>query len=167
MACALFSAASAAGADTLSGGGIGLHLGQGNHYQRLELTWGSPSWWHHDFSGGDSRLDLVGELGVSYWKAAGSRSPDAWQLSAIPLVRWTFHDRFYVEAGVGPTVFTRTTVAGERISSAFQFGDQIGVGAYLSNNSRLGLRFAHFSNAGMKQPNPGLGVFELTYTYRY
>jgi lipid A 3-O-deacylase len=167
MAAAMALSASTAQASVLSGGGIGLHLGQGDHYQRLELAWESPSLWDHAFTGNNSRLDLVGELGVAYWKGTGGHSPNAWQLSAIPFLRWTYHNRFYVEGGIGPTVFSRTTVAGETISTAFQFGDQIGIGAYLSNNSRLGFRFSHFSNASIKTPNPGLNVFQLLYTYQY
>lgn len=167
MAGAMVFSTSPAGAATLSGGGIGLHLGQGSHYQRLGLAWESPSLWGHVFVGGGSRLDLVGELGVAYWKGTGGRGPNAWQFSAIPFLRWTYHNRFYVEVGVGPTLFTRTRVAGENISTAFQFGDQIGVGAYLSDHSRLGLRYSHFSNGSIKTPNPGMGVFQVLYTYQY
>ncbi len=149
-------------------GGISVRAGVGDNYERLELAWESPSLWHYQFTGHDGRLDVVGELGVAYWKAEGSRSPsNAWQFSAIPFLRWSIHDRYYVEAGVGPTAFTRTRFANKDISTAFQFGDHIGVGAYLSNSSRLGLRYSHFSNASIKRPNPGLNVLQLTYTYQY
>lgn len=154
-------------AETL-GGGISVRAGVGEHYQRIELAWESPSLWNYQFSGGYGRLDLVGELGVAHWKANGSRSPsNAWQFSAIPFLRWTLNERYYIEAGVGPTVFTKTRFADKDISTAFQFGDHIGVGAYLSDTSRLGLRFSHFSNASIKKPNPGLNILQLTYTYQY
>ncbi|TAM89862.1 MAG: acyloxyacyl hydrolase [Candidimonas sp.] len=155
-------------AATLDNGGIGLQWGAGNHYQRFGLSWESPSLLSLKFLGDGNRLDLVGELGAAYWQASGSRTPaSAWQFSAVPFLRWTIANRFYLEAGVGPTVFTRTQFAGETISTAFQFGDQIGVGAYLSNNSRLGVRYSHYSNGSIKTPNPGLNVLQLTYTYLY
>ncbi|HEY9279893.1 MAG TPA: acyloxyacyl hydrolase [Eoetvoesiella sp.] len=167
MAGIMASVGSMAHARDASQGGISLRAGAGDHYQRYELAWESPSVWNYQFSGG-SRLDLVGELGAAYWVASGSRSPsNAGQFSAIPLLRWTVGERYYIEAGVGPTVFTRTHFADETISTAFQFGNHIGVGAYLSESSRVGLRFSHFSNASIKRPNPGLDVLQLTYTYQY
>lgn len=146
---------------------VGLRIGAGNHYQRAELAWESPSLWSHRFEGG-SRLDLVGELGAAYWRADGSRKPDnVWQLSAIPFLRWTWSDRYYVEAGIGATVFSRTTFADKTISTAFQFGDHIGVGMHVTKNSRVSLRYSHFSNASIKKPNPGLDILQLTYSYQY
>src|SRR5690606_36732688 len=103
-----------------------------------------------------------------YWLAQGSRAPArAWQFSAIPLLRWSWNTRYYLEAGIGPTVFSRTDFADRHISTAFQFGDHIGAGVYLSHNSRLGLRFSHFSNGSIKDPNPGLNILQLMYTYQY
>ena len=146
---------------------IGLRLGVGEHYQRAELAWESPSFWTHRFEGG-SRLDLVGELGVAYWHADGSRSPvSAWQISATPFLRWTWSDRYYIEAGIGATAFSRTRFANKNISTAFQFGDHIGIGMHVSDNSRLSLRFSHYSNAGIKRPNPGLNILQLNYSYQY
>lgn len=147
---------------------IGLRIGAGDHYQRAELAWESPSLWSHRFEGNGSRLDLVGELGAAYWHANGSRDPGSvWQLSAIPFLRWTWAERYYVEAGIGATVFSRTTFADKDISTAFQFGDHIGVGMLLTPRSRLGLRFSHFSNAGIKSPNPGLNILQLNYSLQY
>lgn len=146
---------------------VGIRLGAGDNYKRAELAWESASLWTHRFAGG-SRLDLVGELGVAYWDANGSRRPSsAWQLSAIPLLRWTWAERYYVEAGIGATVFSRTHFADKQIGTAFQFGDHIGVGMHVTDRSRLTLRYSHFSNAGIKRPNPGLNVLQLNYSYQY
>lgn len=151
------------------GGGISVRAGYGDHYKRAEIAWESPSLWRYRFSDADyGRLDLVAELGAAYWMADGSRSPsNAWQFSAIPFLRWTWAERYYLEVGVGPTVFSRTRFAGKNISSAFQFGDHIGIGAHISDASSVSLRYSHFSNAGIKEPNPGLNVLQLMYTYQY
>lgn len=163
----VFSATPVSAQELYQSPSIGLRLGAGDHYQRAEVAWESPSFWTHRFEGG-SRLDLVGELGVAYWRADGSRSPgSAWQLSAIPFLRWTWSERYYIEAGIGATVFSRTTFADKTISTAFQFGDHIGVGMHVTDNSRLSLRYSHFSNAGIKRPNPGLNILQLTYSYQY
>ncbi|NYT58830.1 acyloxyacyl hydrolase [Alcaligenaceae bacterium] len=149
-------------------GSVSVRAGYSSNYNRAELAWESPSLWTYRFSEGYGRLDLVAELGAAYWWANGSASPSSvWQFSATPMFRWTFRDRYYVEAGIGATVFSRTSFADKQLSTAFQFGDHIGVGTHLSDTSRLSLRFSHFSNAGIKEPNPGLNILQLTYTHRY
>ncbi|NLC34991.1 MAG: acyloxyacyl hydrolase [Alcaligenaceae bacterium] len=161
------TAAPVAAQELYQSSSIGLRLGIGDNYQRAEVAWESPSVWTHRFDGG-SRLDLVGELGVAYWHADGSRKPSSvWQLSATPFLRWTWADRYYIEAGIGATAFSRTTFANKTISTAFQFGDHIGVGMHVTDNSRLSLRYSHYSNAGIKRPNPGLNILQLNYSYQY
>lgn len=148
-------------------GAFSLRLGGQGAYQRAELAWESPTLWARKFDGG-SRLALVGELGVAYWNASGSRSPDSMtQLSAIPFLRWSVGERFYLEAGVGPTFLSRTRFADKKLSTSLQFGDHLGVGAYVTDNSRVGLRVSHFSNASIKRPNAGLNIVQLLYSYEY
>lgn len=165
---ALATASAAQARELYDAPSLGLRLGVGEHYQRAELAWESPSFWTYRFEGGTTRLDLLGELGAAYWRASGSRDPGSvWQLSATPLLRLTWSDRYYVEAGVGATVFSHASFADKNISTAFQFGDHVGVGMFLTPNSRLGLRFSHYSNAGIKRPNPGLNVLQLNYSLQY
>jgi len=146
-------------------GAVSMHPGFGDGYKRLALNWESSPLWSHQFSGRWGRLDLTGELGVSYWWANGGRTPaSAWQASAIPMLRWWVSERIYLEAGVGLTAFSGASFAGKQISTAFQFGDHVGLGYQVSRADRIGFRYSHFSNAGIKRPNPGLDVFQLTYT---
>lgn len=148
--------------------GVRVSAGLNNNYQRYELAWIAPSLWTHRFSENWGRLDLVGELGVAYWQADGSRSPSSvWQLNAIPMLRWTLQERYYLEAGSGPTLFSRTKFADKTLSTALQFGSHIGAGVMLSKTSSLAVRLSHFSNANIKKPNPGLQVIQVQYTYRY
>lgn len=144
-----------------------VRVGVGDHWERYELAWEAPTFWKHDFSA-TQKLELKGELGAAYWNASGSRTPSSvWQASAIPFLRWTFHDRYFVEAGVGATVFSRTHFAGKDIGSAFQFGSHLGLGMNITPSSSLSLRVSHYSNAGLKSPNPGLDVVQLGYSYKY
>ncbi|WP_208001539.1 acyloxyacyl hydrolase, partial [Macrococcus bovicus] len=84
-----------------------LHYGIGDHSQRVPLNYETPTLWSHQFGGNWGRLDLTPELGASYWWADGSRSPGhVWQASAIPMFRWWTGERFYIEAGIGATVFS-------------------------------------------------------------
>ncbi len=149
-------------------GGIGLRMGLGEHYKRATASYETKTLWNYDFGGNWGRIDLTGDLGVSYWWADGSRSPSSmWQVSATPFFRWWLGDSFFFEAGVGPSAFSKTRFADKNISTAFQFADQVGLGYQISPSNRVSLRYSHFSNASIKRPNPGLDVTELTYTYSF
>jgi len=151
-----------------STGGLGLHWGAGDHYQRVALAYETPSFWQYELSGGWGRLDAVGEFAVAYWSADSARHPGhLWQFSATPLLRWWPGETFFVEAGIGANGFSRTRFADKTISTAFQFGDHIGVGWQITERSRVGLRYSHFSNAGIKKPNPGLDILQLHYLHRF
>ena len=170
LAAAFFASGAAAQATEGTQGGISVHGGVGDNYDRLGINWETPSVWTYRFGNDWGRLDLTGELGVAYWRADGSRSPGhVWQFNAIPMFRWWIgsEERFFIEAGVGATVFSSTRFADENISTAFQFGDHIGTGFLINENNRVGLRYSHFSNASIKRPNPGLDVLQLTYTYQF
>lgn len=148
--------------------GIGLHYGYNSDYQRLTLQYETPAVWSYDLGSTFGRIDLTGEFGASYWWADGGRyRQNVWQLNAIPMFRWWTGGNFYIEAGVGATLFNHTTFGDKNISTAFQFGDHIGAGFQIDKNSRIGLRISHFSNASIKKPNPGLDLVQLTYLYQF
>lgn len=149
-------------------GGVSLQVGVGDHYKRYMLGYETPTLWQYRFGGDWGRLDLTGEFSAAYWHADGGRHPaSVWQFGATPMFRWWVGERFFIEGGVGANVFTRTTFADKRISTAFQFGDHIGVGFQLTPASRIGLRYSHFSNANIKRPNPGLDVVQFTYVQSF
>jgi lipid A 3-O-deacylase len=151
----------------IPGGGWGLRLGYQEDYRNIALVYQTPTWWSHQFQNGWGRIDLNAELGVSYWDARRGDPDSLWQLSATPMLRWWPNEFFYTEIGVGATVLNRTSFADRHLGSAFQFGDHIGFGTIINRSHQIGVRYSHFSNAGIKEPNDGLDVIQLTYTYRY
>jgi lipid A 3-O-deacylase len=103
--------------------------------------------------------------GVSYWR--GTQDPNAhrslWDFGLTPMLRWsapgTASPRFFVEAGVGVHMLTATRINNNRIlSTAFQFGEQAGIGLAFGPEHRydLGVYVQHVSNARIKEPNDGL-----------
>ncbi len=150
-------------------GGIMLQLAGGPHAVRTTLGWETPVLWTHRAANGPGRIELTGELGLSYWGARQGREPASlWQLSAIPMLRWwPDGGRFFVEGGVGPTLVSHTQFADKTISTAFQFGDHVGVGYQLTPAARVSLRVSHFSNADIKSPNPGLTLLQVSWTWLY
>ncbi len=147
---------------------LSAHYGEGDEYRRVTLGVESAPLWSYSFGPGRSRVDLTAELGVSYWTAKrNGPNDDVWQLNAVPMLRWWPAERFFVEGGIGATVFSRTRFAGDQLSTLFQFGDHLGAGYQLTPSVRVGARISHFSNASIKKPNPGLDIFQLTYVQRF
>lgn len=150
-----------------SGEGWGLRFGYQDDYRKTTLAYNTPAWWSHQSDHGWGRLDLNAELAVSYWQARRGDPDTLWQFSATPMLRWWPVDYFYTEIGVGATVLNRTSFAGRHLGTAFQFGNHIGAGFLINRSHQIGVRYSHFSNGGISQPNNGLDLYQLTYTYRY
>lgn len=158
---ALAACANAAEPD-VTGGAWLLQYGADNKLHRLTVNYKTPVLWRHSLLG--KRLDLVGEIGLSYWHSTRRDGRDAVQLHAVPMFQWWLTERFYLEAGIGLTAFSRSTVGNRRLGSAFQFGDHIGLGYQLNDATCISLRASHFSNAGLTSPNDGVNSYQLGMT---
>ena len=80
------------------------------------------------------------------------------------------HSPWFGELGFGASVMDRIYPTPQRqFSTAFQFTEVIGVGLSLGDHGRheVALRLQHFSNAGIKEPNPGESFLRARYTYRF
>ena len=136
------------------------------------LTWDWSREW--DLWGG--RVGGYWELSVSRWSYPtrdGRR--DAWlgQFGVTPTFRYRLAEGtspWFVEAGVGASATTTLyETQRKRFSSSFNFATRIGVGRNFgeSGQHELSLRAEHFSNAGIKRPNPGEDFAQLRYSYRF
>lgn len=147
--------------------GFSLRLGQNDDLRRVAVAYETPVWWRYLLGHNGARVDVNGELEISYWMSADHEPSRLWQLGFTPMFRWWPRDTFYVEAGVGATVLNQTRFAGRDLSTAFQFGSHLGMGVLINRRHKIALRISHFSNADIKTPNPGLNLIELAYTYRF
>ncbi|WP_332675116.1 acyloxyacyl hydrolase [Aromatoleum sp.] len=81
--------------------------------------------------------------------------------------------RPYLEAGLGANVFSRGNIGSKDFGTRFQFGELIGIGIAWGGNTGganetwIGVRFTHYSNAGIKKPNPGLEALQLVIGHRF
>lgn len=75
----------------------------------------------------------------------------------------------YVEAGIGVSLLDDTQFAGKDVSTHFQFEDRLGLVARFGQHKQhqLALRYFHYSNAGIKKPNPGLDFIALSYMHYF
>lgn len=164
------SATSMASQDAVAGSvhALGLRVGHHGQYKTLSAFWQTPTWWSKTFENGWGRVDLFGEASVTYWDARQGKADSMWQAGFAPFLRWwPSHKPFYIEAGFGPTAVSETRFAGYGLSTALQFGSHIGVGYVFNKKHQISLRASHFSNASIKQPNDGLNLVQLDYSYHF
>jgi len=72
----------------------------------------------------------------------------------------------YWEAGFGGYLLSKTINNEEnRLPSSFQFGSHLGIGTRLGRSSSIGVAVQHLSNAGIKQPNGGIDLVLVQYSF--
>lgn len=150
--------------------GFTMELGQSSESEltyRAGLEWdfGKPIW---QSDAGAVVLGGYWDAGLTYWDGI-----DAWSASLAPMFQLNFPRAMndvtpFIEAGIGAALFSKTDLApGADIGSAFQFEDRIGLGMRFASGSELGLRYYHYSNASLKQPNQGIDKTALYYRVNF
>ena len=131
--------------------------------------------WGRELALGNAHIAGYWEASVSQWSYPSAdvrRTAGLIQLGLIPVFRWRpdqGQSPWFFDAGIGATL---TTVAYQtdrkRFSTRFNFGDHLAVGRSFGplRAHEFSLRLEHFSNAGIKQPNPGENFFQLRYLYK-
>ncbi len=133
-----------------------------------------PLPWRTQFLG--ASLRSYAEVTVSRWIAnepgtAGSNRFT--QFGVAPVLRVQHPDMLpglFLDLGVGAYLITPIYQHnGKRFGSAHNFGDQIGVGFLLGRDRshEISLRLQHFSNGGIKQPNPGENFLQARFLVRF
>lgn len=133
---------------------------------RVALQWdfGATLW---QSASGTVKLNGFWDAGFRHW---GGKSANSIGLS--PVLRLEFADQGgwqpYLEGGIGVALFNRTDLGNSTdLGSKFQFEDRIGLGVRFADRHELGLRWYHYSNAGIKQPNSGIETTTLHYTRHF
>lgn len=137
------------------------------------LTWASP--WQRQVAGGVASLYWEASFGRWASDAGTAQSSSAWvtQIGVTPVLRWQPGEadrRWFLEAGIGANVLLPVYRSRDkRFSTAFNFGDHVAVGLRFGEAAQheFALRLQHFSNAGIKHPNPGENFVQLRYAYAY
>jgi lipid A 3-O-deacylase len=123
---------------------------------------------------GRGELGGITEAFVSRWSAR--REGDRFgltQLGVLPLLRYRWdqgRSPWFVEAGIGFTVMDRDYRTDDKdFSTRFNFADVVGVGRNFGQGGRreLSLRLTHFSNGGIKHPNPGENLLRVRYAVMF
>lgn len=140
-------------------------------FVRTELAYESKPFWATTLF--NKRFDLRLDAFVAYWRALHSvkmrhSHRSLWQVGLTPMVRWWPANHWYIEGGIGGlTLMNHTRFSNKEFSTAFQFGNSIGLGWFFADNWRFGMRYSHYSNASIKTPNPGFDIlsFSISHTF--
>jgi hypothetical protein len=125
--------------------------------------------------GNGRHLSGYWDANVAYWRGDAYRGVDGDHQNIVsvgftPVFRYQSDDKLglYVEAGIGANLMSHTYHnGGNRLSTAFQFGDHVGIGYVMRNKWELGLKYQHFSNGSIKRPNTGVDFVVAKVSYRF
>ena len=132
---------------------------------------------------GPQRWSVGGGEVTGYWEGSIARwtyesrfdAPATWlaQFGLTPVFRFrpgAANSHWFADLGIGLTLTTRLYQTDRRqFSTRFNFGDHVGLGWSFGEGDRqeIVLRVEHFSNGGLREPNPGLNFVQLRYACRF
>ena len=142
--------------------GISLDLGKGDRHTSLVRV--GVHWNYELVKFAPHDVHSYIEVSVAHWHTDRSGLYDT---AITPVFRYARSPRNgpYVEGAVGLHIISGTHLQENvSFSTRFQFGDHIGVGVRRGPYD-LGVRLQHLSNAGLRNPNPGVNFLQLRLGY--
>jgi len=136
-------------------------------------TWQWP--WMREFAFGNASGYFEASFGRWNSHIDDSVHSSAWvtQVGLTPVLRWYLvgsNPRLFAEVGIGLNLLLPIYRSGDRqFSTVFNFGDHVALGMQFGEGGgqEVSLRLQHFSNAGIKQPNPGENFVQLRYAAHF
>jgi hypothetical protein len=155
-ACFLLLSSPACGIDS-----VAFEIGRGDDETNLlriaaQARWDSTLW-----QGEEWRIGGYWDLAVGVWDNSDESTAD---IGVTPVFRLE-GERLYVEAAIGAHLVQRRISQHRIFSTAFQFGDHLGIGMR-ARNYDLGIALQHLSNASIRHPNPGINFLLVRLQYR-
>ena len=123
-----------------------------------DLNWlSNPTGW----------LSVYYEASFNDWKKGDD---EVYGAAFSPVFVYYFGDRAnaiqpYIEGGIGAAGISETQIAGRNFSTGFQFEDRLGAGVRMKRVD-LNVRYMHYSNCSIKEPNDGIDMILFTASYR-
>ena len=139
---------------------------------RIGLQWDWSKRWlasNGNHLGGYWDLTLGQWHGKKY-KNDPDRTQDIAVIGITPVFRYQRDNKTgpYFEVGIGANLLSELyDNNGDRLSTAFQFGDHVGLGYVFNNKLDIGVKYQHYSNGGIKNPNSGVNFAILKASYRF
>lgn len=138
----------------------------------IGVTWDLP--YHWVFAGGN--LSSYVEASYSNWQIRSVERAGISQLSQIalvPVLRYRPDEgrsSWFLEGGLGLSATSSIYRTRDKaFSTILNFGTHLAVGRSFGERKKheIALRIQHFSNAGIKHPNPGENFVQVRYAYNF
>ena len=152
-----------------------LELGGGRRLKIVRIAAQSPDWNVRWFASNGYHLSGYWDVNLAQWRGdayrnVSGRHQNITVVGVSLAFRYQRDDRlgWYLEGAIGVALFSEIyNNNDDRLSTAFQFADHLGLGYVLDNKWDLSARIQHYSNGGIKQPNAGVNLFVLRAAYRF
>ena len=144
--------------------------GDGADMGRVGIQWDWKKRW---FEGGNWHLGGYWDLSLGYWHrdALPGQNESITDIGLTPVFRIQQNDLkgLFGEAAIGFHLLSRTSLGEKRFSTAFQFGDHLGLGYRFGSRGEyeLSYRYQHLSNASIKRPNNGINFNQIRFQYHF
>lgn len=120
-------------------------------------------------------LTLHWDIWASHWQSRRGEGTGGGLTQAGATAVWRFlplpaRPDWFVDLGLGGSLVDRLYAhSGDRFSTAFQFTEVVGLGYRFGPGGayEVSLRAQHFSNGGIKKPNPGVNFVRLRFATRW
>lgn len=155
--------------------GVAFEAGYGYHVDMARISV-NREWSQHWFTDHSVILGGYWDASLGEWhphNPAGGNH-DVVDLGITPVWRITERERSaiapYAELAVGAHYISDHRIYnGRNMSTHFQFGDHVGAGVSLGEQHAwdIGVRLQHLSNAGLKNPNPGINFYQIRAGYHF
>jgi lipid A 3-O-deacylase len=152
---------------TLEGG-----VGKEAQIVRAGVQWNWDSRW---FQSNGNHISGYWDVSAARWRGTRYKNTDGrhqyiTSVGVTPVFRWQQDNLkgFYAEGGVGVNLLSELyDNDGSQLATRFEFGDHIGIGYVFDSKLDLGLKYLHYSNAGIKEPNDGADFILLRLRYSF
>ncbi|MCE3603048.1 acyloxyacyl hydrolase [Massilia sp. P8910] len=132
-------------------------------------------WERRWFQSNGTHVSGYWDASIAQWRGNAYQNVDGrhqniTNIGFTPVFRFQADDMrgWYAEAGVGLNLLSKLyDNDSNRLSTAFQFGDHLGVGYVFANQWDVGMKVQHFSNGGYKEPNSGVNFLVLKASRRF
>lgn len=164
-AALLFATASASAADARGG----WYMQGGVAEQAESLVVGASRDWRWQATTRYGQITGQWQIEVGRWRSDVGGHTQLGLTPALRLSPASWGKGWFIEGGIGLNVITPTyRTRDKRFSTSFNFGDHLAIGKRWGGQEQheWSIRLQHFSNAGIKKPNPGENFLQFRYTRR-
>jgi hypothetical protein len=170
---ALIAGLAAGSADAAAIDGIAVEAGNGDGTDMGRVSVQSD-WQRQWFRGRDMHVGGYWDFSLGQWhhgNVATGQNANITDLGVTPVFRLEGNSRTgpYAEAAIGFHLLSRTQLGDKRFSTAFQFGDHLGLGYRFGVHGAFDIsyRYQHLSNGGIKEPNQGINFNQVRLQYHF